>query len=147
MKDEEFSLVVGALVGNTTMDVLDVSENLISSNSIGDILRLATLTRLKTIDVRFRNGYVFSDRQLAVHCFASVLHRNSSSLEELPGLDLDRFPLIRSVLFRNRSVRRARELLSVQTGTGVPIATKRERYLVHGNGEIRSAAIGSTSDK
>jgi hypothetical protein len=121
-RDDDLSLLVDALVGNTTMDVLDLSRNYLTSNCIVDILRLAKLTRLKKIAVQGNRG-LFDDNN-AIRHFASALHRYSSSLEELLGLDLDRFAVIRGILFRNRSIRHAQELLALQAGTGMPIASK-----------------------
>jgi hypothetical protein len=120
--DECLGLIVDALIGNTSMDVLDISANYdITWNVlVDDITRLVESTRLKKVGVH--NTDLFKDEH-AVQRFTDVLRRHSS-LEEMPGLDLDEFPVVRNLLARNVRLRRANALLAIQPRTNMPIASK-----------------------
>jgi Leucine Rich repeat len=106
--DEGLCLVVDALVGNTTMKILDIRYNAITSIGLVNITRLVEFTRLQEIRTH-GNYYVFiGDKVNAVQNFTRVLHNKNTSLEFLLGFDLHRFPAIRNILDRNRSMRHAK---------------------------------------
>jgi hypothetical protein len=69
------------------------------------------------------SNYDLFDNSNARKRFVSVL-RQHTSLEELPGHGLDRFPEIKSLLARNVRIRRAKELLALLPRTGLSIGSK-----------------------
>jgi Ran GTPase-activating protein (RanGAP) involved in mRNA processing and transport len=70
-----FRLLVDALVGNTTMDVLDVSENAITCIRLDDITRLLASTRVRSIQLH-RNVNAFGN-EASTRRLARVLSRHA----------------------------------------------------------------------
>jgi hypothetical protein len=123
--DEGFHLIVEALVGNTTMEVLGICYEHVGTTLnalVDDINRLVEFAQMKAIRFGAFNRLIFYAANF-VQRFVSVLSRHTS-LEELPGVYLDAFPVIKSLLARNVSIRHAKELLALQPGTRLPIGSK-----------------------
>jgi hypothetical protein len=126
--DEDLGRIVDALVGNTTMESLNLRNRSIASRSRGLIVdritRLLELTRLRKLyvdkDIVFDDGYNDDDNfdAPAVLRFKDVLRRHG--FEELSDLDLSNLPEIRCLLARNV-----------------------ERHEVHGNEEIGCVSFTS----
>jgi Leucine Rich repeat len=126
--NEVLGLLVDTLIGNTTMEELVFRFNDITTKGlVHHVTRLIELTRLQTIDFR-HNRNVIVDNNI-IQCFADVLRRHST-LEELClrngfSLDsLDRYPVITNMLARNVSIRRSKQLVALQSRTGLLISSK-----------------------
>jgi Leucine Rich repeat len=78
-------LIADALVGNTTMDTLDVSLNLIIDVGLADITHMIEPTQLKMIRL-FYNPGLFNNRD-ATQQFVSTLEQKKSRVQELPIID------------------------------------------------------------
>jgi hypothetical protein len=130
--DNVIRLLADALVGNTTMEKLDISDdNDTSSVGLDAISRLLESTRLKTI--LFYWGDEFCDDFDATQRFVSTLLHKNSTLLELPLLERHGFPgafddddgiaafaSIRICLTRNRQLNRANNLLLAPLLTPTP---------------------------
>jgi Leucine Rich repeat len=85
LQDEGIRLIADALVGNSIIQALDVSENGITANGLDDITRMIeSMPRLHTIylyDIRD----VFDDED-ATQRFVTTLQHIKSSVQELRGL-------------------------------------------------------------
>jgi hypothetical protein len=74
LDNEDIGLIADALVGNTTMEFLNIRRNFISSNGLDEITRLLEYTQLRTIDFGENHG-VFDD-DAASRRFVNVLSQN-----------------------------------------------------------------------
>jgi hypothetical protein len=104
------------------MDVLSIRSSFVTSDGIDDITRLVVSTQLKTIGfLMLLNDDMFDDED-ATQRFVSVLQQQESTVQEMPGLDLDDFPgdeashittlnSIRNSLVRNQQLNRVNLLL------------------------------------
>jgi hypothetical protein len=85
LDEERLRLLADALVGNTSLDVLDLYGNQqFTSNGAADVTRLVQFTQLKNIDAA-GNSSLFADKD-AVESFISVLQQHNTSLEQFYGL-------------------------------------------------------------
>jgi Leucine Rich repeat len=127
IRNEGLGLLVDALVGNTTMEILDISYNYITPNGLGELARLVKFTELKKMHSE-GNIHLFDDLD-AMKNFISVLHKHTI-LEEFT-IEFYDYPqqketvmAIDIILARNRSLKRANALLALQPRTGLPIGSK-----------------------
>jgi hypothetical protein len=91
LDDECIRLLGDALVGNTTIELVDVAANVpLTSNCLGDITRLLESTRLKTM-LLFWNSRVFKD-EAATQKFVSALQHKNSTLQDLPYISYHNLP-------------------------------------------------------
>jgi Leucine Rich repeat len=79
INDEGLRLIVDALVGNTTLEVLDIAGNDITSNSLSGITRLVKVARLKEIYLSDNPMFVNSSDTTRTRLqFVRALSRNKS---------------------------------------------------------------------
>jgi hypothetical protein len=111
--------IADGLVGNTTMEILDIKWNRITFVGLADITRVIVSTQIKTIDLQYTQD-VFNDEDATQH-FVTTLQHQKSSVQELPGIDADNFPgrnsaasyaSIKNSLIRNRLLNRVNLLLA-----------------------------------
>jgi Leucine Rich repeat len=88
--DDGIGLIADALVGNTTMDKLNIRGNFITSAGLDHITRLLVLTQLNTIGLG-NNDDIFNDED-ATQRFVSTLQQRESTIQGLPSIELCRFP-------------------------------------------------------
>jgi hypothetical protein len=79
MEYDGLHLIVDSLAEKTTLAVLNLSQNLIMSKGLADIMRLLATTQLKNVGIA-DNEDVFPDKS-AVKNFITVL-RQHTSIEE-----------------------------------------------------------------
>jgi Leucine Rich repeat len=128
LHDEGLCLVTDALVGNSTVDVLDIDVNEITPNGLTDITRLVKFTQLKSIRTAGNDDF-FADMD-AIKNLISVLHQHTS-LEEFTIEQFDHDSsqqeeavfAIDNILARNVSMRHSKELLALPR-TGLSIRSK-----------------------
>ena len=89
LRDDGIRIIADALVvgKNTTMDVLCVHYNGISSNGLPHITRILQSTRLKSI--RLSGQAIFDDDETGTRDFARVLSRHEFLREIFPIVDLE----------------------------------------------------------
>jgi hypothetical protein len=120
LEDVGIRLIADALVGNTIMEVLNISWNNISANGLPDITRmLKSMPRLDTMYLQ-GNPFVFVDEDATQH-FVTTLHQTKSSVQELPLIRKKDFPVnirdasyasIQNSLIRNQQLNRVALLLA-----------------------------------
>jgi hypothetical protein len=134
--DDGFRLVADALVGNTTLDLLNVRSDNITSAGLGDITRMIELTQLQTIDLFWNNEGIFNNQD-ATQYFVSALQQKKSNVQELPGIEYCNFSgdnainiatvtNIQSSLTRNQQLNRV-ALLLVPPPPPPPLQRQRQR--------------------
>lgn len=126
--DEGFGLLVDALLGNTTLEKLDISWNRLTPACLGDVTRLVEFTRIKEITcIPYRNSslnqYLTNDSNAMQH-FNRILLQKNTSLEKISGSGFDDIVATQVILSRNRGMNRAQSLLALQPRTGSPIPSK-----------------------
>jgi hypothetical protein len=89
-EDDLVHLIADAMVGNTTMEHLNVSEIEITAKGLDDITRLVASTRVSTI-VLWGNEGIFNDQDITQR-FVTTLQQKKSSLKRLPNIDANDFP-------------------------------------------------------
>jgi hypothetical protein len=116
--DESFRLIADALVGNTTIEYLDISVvNYITCSALDDITRMIESTRLQTIIFAELNDGFFED-DASNKRFPSI-QKNPNELK-LPGvwdddgagIDKIEFDIISNCLLRNKCLKHADLFLS-----------------------------------
>jgi hypothetical protein len=121
--DEGFHLLVDALVGNTTLEVLMLVRNSITKYGLDDTLRLLQFTQLTTI--RMDDNHDFLPENDAVMKLIAVLRQHTVLEEFRSDLDFDDDVMaINNLLARNCMLKRANALLALQPRTGLPIAAR-----------------------
>jgi Leucine Rich repeat len=70
--NEGAHVIADALVGNTTMELFDVTDYRITSKGLVNITRMIESTRLQTIDFAWRNYKVFDNEENSQHFAASI---------------------------------------------------------------------------
>jgi hypothetical protein len=112
MGDEGIRLIADALVGNTTMDTLDICENRITPVGLDDITRLIESTQLQKVTLWCRRETfttIFND-EAATKRFLTALQHKSSSLQELRKISgIDEFLAVTAATIKN-SLTRIRQL-------------------------------------
>jgi Leucine Rich repeat len=120
--DKGTRLIADALVGNTTLELLNISDNYITCTGLVEITRLIESTQLKTITF-WQSGSIFSHLDATQH-FVRTLQQKKSSLQELPWLKLTHFEYlpdninsaayasIKNSLTRNQQLNRVTLLVS-----------------------------------
>jgi Leucine Rich repeat len=104
-------LLADALVGNTTMTVLDITANEIDTNGLTDIMRILASTCLKTL-LGYDNRMEAS-RATEVLNFLKVLGNNTSIQElQISGLETEHHDFAMFVCARNKSLSHAELLLA-----------------------------------
>jgi hypothetical protein len=88
LRDEGLHLIVDALVGNTTMEKLDIRTNEITSHGQDDITLLLESTHLKEIDFRHNVGIYTRIDNATRRRFAHTLAQNET-LQRLSIIYLD----------------------------------------------------------
>jgi Leucine Rich repeat len=116
IRDEGVRLIADALVeNNTTIDILDISDNFITSAGLPHITRMLESTRLKTISFWFNQG-IFSVEHITQH-FVTTLQHTMSTVQELPhfntidSLQATYISTIINCLARNRQLNHVNLLL------------------------------------
>jgi Leucine Rich repeat len=101
------------LVGNTVMEVLDISSSYLTADGLDDVTRMIESTQLKTIDFAWNNRGIFNDPD-AIQRFVSTLHQKKSSVQELPMIHPDAAYItsIKKSLKRNQQLNRVALLLA-----------------------------------
>lgn len=114
--DKGLHLLLDSLVGNTTLEELDVTLNDFTSNGRCDaVMRLLECTKLRSIGLDpISAGGAFWQRLL------HTLHRNTT-IESISHVHLYSAECI---FARNRSLRRTNSLLALQPRTRLPIPSK-----------------------
>jgi hypothetical protein len=112
--DDIFRLIADGLVGNTTMDALNIYSSNATSASLYDITRMIQSTQLKTIGFLWHSD-ILNDQDATKH-FVSTLQQKKSSVQELPNWTYHYFPtgtyaIIENSLKRNKQLNRAALLL------------------------------------
>jgi Leucine Rich repeat len=103
--DQGIHLLANALVGNTTIEKLNIAHNKITSRGLDDITRMIESTQLKTITT-WGNQDIFNDIDATRH-FASTLQYKNATLQELEGREYNRDPKNSSI---NNSLKRNQQL-------------------------------------
>jgi Leucine Rich repeat len=122
-------IIVDALVGNTTMYILDIGSNKISFQRLDDITRLLVSTQLQTINLSW-NQDIFKDKTATEH-FVTTLQQKKSSLQDLPIDCIFDFPgrydqrsvivaSIQSCLTRNQQLNRVGALFLLPPSPPLP---------------------------
>jgi Leucine Rich repeat len=86
LEDDGIRLIADALVGNTTMDSLNINWNFITPVGLRDITRMIESMRFQTMNFAFDNGGIFDDQDATQH-FVFALQQKKSTIEEMPLLD------------------------------------------------------------
>jgi hypothetical protein len=120
--DEGIRILADALVGNTTMELLDIWGNCITCVGLADITRLlVSMPRLHTTIGLRNNKDLFMNNDATQH-FVAILQHKNSSVQELEGIREDCFPIdnraatyasINNSLARNQQLHRLDGLLLV----------------------------------
>jgi Leucine Rich repeat len=116
LKDDGFRLIADALVGNMTMEVVDVSWNRITAAGLDDIIRLLESTRLRIFAFAYCNYKIFADENATQH-FVTTLQQKTSTVQELPEFDEEysfsdcNAAIINNSLARNQQLNRVNLLL------------------------------------
>jgi Ran GTPase-activating protein (RanGAP) involved in mRNA processing and transport len=77
LEDDGTRLLVDALVGNTIMELLNISASGITSNDLDDITRMiASMTRVQTIKLHYNSG-IFSTTTITKARNTLSLHYNT----------------------------------------------------------------------
>jgi hypothetical protein len=131
-------LLANSLAGNTTMELVNLSMNHISSAGLVDIMRLLeSMPRLKTISFRQSFG-IFNNRD-ATQRFVSILQQKNSSVQELLWRDKKSFPCdedptfasIQSSLMRNRQLNHVDLLLVPPPPPPPPPQQQQQQHLTN----------------
>jgi Leucine Rich repeat len=92
LADDGIHLIADALVGNTTMEVLNIRDNNITFAGLDGILRIIeSMPRLKMITFWQSGLGIFNDPETTQQ-FVSTLQQKKSSVQELPLLRPYHFP-------------------------------------------------------
>jgi hypothetical protein len=120
LRDNGIRIFADELVGNTIMEVFNISHSqLSSSNALDDITRLIQSTRIKSFNMS-ENVLVFGD-EAATQRFVARLRYKQSSVQELPGIVEHSFPeesrvatyaSIKNSLLRNQQLNHVDSLLA-----------------------------------
>jgi Leucine Rich repeat len=120
LRDEGIRRIPDALVGNTMIDVWNITWNGITSVGLDDVTRLVEWTQLKTIDLVFQFITLFNDRASSQR-FVTTLQHRKSRVEEIPGLgnlflasNMSCVSNVKHSLTRNQQLNRVDSLLAHQ---------------------------------
>jgi Leucine Rich repeat len=106
-------LLADTLVGNNTLELLNVRNNNITSACLVDITRMIESTQLKNIDFFFHRNNIFYD-EAAIQDFVSALQQKNSSVQEMPMSTEATRASINNSLARNRQLNHVALLLVPQ---------------------------------
>jgi Ran GTPase-activating protein (RanGAP) involved in mRNA processing and transport len=90
LEDAGICLLADALVGNTIIEVLNISQNKTTSVGLADIARLLESTHIQWMDFGFNSG-LFNDADATQH-FVTTLQHKITSVQELLRLERHELP-------------------------------------------------------